>query len=585
MTPNGFFSSSGTIITMKPNYGVYSSYADRKEGSVMAAGASVNPAGAQLDRNLRKQVGFIGLAWASAGSIIGSGWLFGSLHAIQAAGTAAILSWIIGAVGLMVLAFVHAELGGMFPIAGGTARYPHYAFGSVTGASFGWFAWLQAAAVAPVEVLAVLSYGTVHVSWLTTMDTAGNPVPKFPRGYLVAVALLAVFVGINFLGVRWLAHTNSGATWWKLGIPVLAVIVLAATHFHGANFGSHGGFAPFGLHGIFAATSSGAVIFALLGFEQAVQFGGESSNPQRDLPRAVIGSMIIGAIIYIALQVTFIGALPGTQLVHGWANVFKSGTLAAGPFASIATLAGLGWLATILYIDALISPGGTGLIYTSSTARVSYGLSKNGYVPAIFEKTNNRGVPWFSLFFAFLASLVFFLPFPSWQDLVELVTDASLLMYAGAPLAFGVFRLHHDEKPRAYRLPGGAFWSPIAFFVANMIIFWSGWTIVWKLGICIAIGYVMIGANFVLRLNPRAPRLDWRAAQWLPVYLIGMGVITYLGSYAGGRNVIKLGPDFLAVLALSLIIYYWARSVALCAEQTDAYIAAGAVQVIPDAIA
>jgi amino acid transporter len=540
--------------------------------------------GVQADKNLMKQVGFIGLIWASAGSIIGSGWLFGSLHAIQAAGTAAIASWLIGAAGLMVLAFVHAELGGMFPQAGGTARYPHYAFGSVTGASFGWFAWLQAAAVAPVEVLAVLSYGTVHIGWLTTTDASGNPVPTFPRGYLIAVALLAIFVVINFFGVRWLAHTNSTATWWKIGVPVLVIIVLIATHFHSANFGAHGGFAPYGLHGIFAATSSGAVIFALLGFEQAIQFGGESSNPQRDLPRAVIGSMIIGAIIYIMLQVAFIGALPGAQLAHGWVNVFTSGTLAAGPFASIATLAGLGWLATVLYIDALISPGGTGLIYTSSTARVSYGLSKNGYVPAIFEKTNTKGVPWFSLFFAFLASLVFFLPFPSWQDLVELVTDASLLMYAGAPLAFGVFRMHHNERPRAYRLPGGSFWSPIAFFIANMIIFWSGWTIVWKLGVCIAIGYVLIGINFAFKLNPRQPKLDWKAAQWVPAYILGLGIITYFGTYTGGRGDIKLGPDFAVMFAFSMVIYYWARAVALPKEESDAYIEAGSVEVVPESL-
>jgi amino acid transporter len=548
----------------------------------MAAEAAVSPTGAQADRNLRKQVGFIGLIWASAGSIIGSGWLFGALKSIQAAGTAAIASWLIGAVGLVVLAFVHAELGGMFPIAGGTARYPHYTFGSVTGASFGWFAWLQAAAVAPVEVLAVLSFGTIHISWLTTTDKAGNPVPTWPRGYLIAAALLLIFVGINFFGVRFMTHTNSAATWWKLGIPVLAIIVLATTHFHGSNFSSHGGFAPFGLHGIFAATSSGAVIFALLGFEQAIQFGGESSNPQRDLPRAVIGSMIVGAVIYIALQVTFIGALPSGQLAHGWANVFKSGTLAAGPWASIATIVGLGWLATIIYIDALISPGGTGLIYTSSTARVSYGLSKNGYVPDVFEKTTRTGVPWFGLIFAFIASLIFFMPFPSWQDLVELITDASLLMYAGAPLAFGVLRHQHADKPRAYRLPGGTFWSPIAFFVANMLIFWSGWTVVWKLGICIAIGYVMIGISFVFHLNSRAPKLDWRSAQWLPVYLIGMGVITYLGSFNGGRNDIKLGPDFAVVMAFSLIIYYWARATALPAAETDAYIEAGAAEVVPE---
>jgi len=131
------------------------------------------------------------------------------------------------------------------------------------------------------------------------------------------------------------------------------------------------------------------------------------------------------------------------------------------------------------------------------------------------------------------ASLIFFLPFPSWQDLVELVTDASLLMYAGAPLAFGVFRLHHNEKPRAYRLPGGAFWSPVAFFVANMIIFWSGWTIVWKLGVGIAIGYVMIGVSFALRLQPARTEAGLAGSSMAAGLPDRMGVITYLAATPG----------------------------------------------------
>jgi amino acid transporter len=526
------------------------------------------------DTGLRRQVGFIGLIWASAGSIIGSGWLFGGFNSAKAAGPAAIISWLVCAAALMVLALLHAELGGMFPQAGGTGRYPHYAFGTVAGASFGWFAWLQAAAVAPVEVLAVLGYGTVHIHWLTTTSANGNSVPSWPGGYLIAVALLGVFVVINFLGVRMLAHTNSAATWWKLGVPVLVVIVIGASHFHTANFSSHGGFMPFGLHGVFAA-SAGGVVFALLGFEQAIQFGGESANPKRDLPRAVIGSMIIGAIIYTLLEVVFIGSLPGSSLAHGWAGItFGNGAFA--PWAQLSTAIGLGWLATVLYIDAFISPGGTGLIYVSATARLSYGLSKNGYVPAAAEKVDKRGVPWVSLAAAFIASLIFFLPFPSWQDLVNLITSATVLMYAGAPLAFGVFRSKHPERERAYRLPAGPVVAPISFFVANMLIFWSGWTTTWKLGIAIAIGYVLIGANYVFKLNPRAPKLDWKAAQWLPVYLLGMGVITWQGTYGNGAGHLKLGPDFLVVAAFSFVIYYWAQAVALPKEKTDDYIAAQA---------
>src|ERR1700722_13896350 len=108
------------------------------------------PQASSSSTQLYRRVGLIGLLWASEGSIIGSGWLFGAQGALATAGPAAIISWIIGAVIIIVLALVHAELGGMFPIAGGTSRFPHYSFGGAVGASFGWFSWIQAATVAPI---------------------------------------------------------------------------------------------------------------------------------------------------------------------------------------------------------------------------------------------------------------------------------------------------------------------------------------------------------------------------------------------------------------------------------------------------
>ena len=105
---------------------------------------------ANLDsEGLKREVGLLGLMWASEGSIIGSGWLFGALTAVTIAGPAALIVWGIASVIVMLLALVHAELGGMFPVTGGTSRFPHYAFGSFAGATFGWFAYIQAAAVAP----------------------------------------------------------------------------------------------------------------------------------------------------------------------------------------------------------------------------------------------------------------------------------------------------------------------------------------------------------------------------------------------------------------------------------------------------
>src|SRR5438477_3803999 len=538
------------------------------------------PVGAPTPRRtgLRREIGFIGLLWASAGSIIGSGGSFGAQRALIAAGAAAISSWGIGALAIFLLALTRAELGGMWPVAGGTARFPHYAFGGGAGASFGWFSWLQAATVAPIEVLAMITYSQ-HYSfasgWMKTSN--GTSVLTGP-GIVAAVVLMAIFTSINFLGIRKLANTNSAATWWKVGVPLLTIFVLGIVNFHASNFTAADGFSPFGAKGVLAAVSTSGIIFALLGFEQADQLAGESARPKRDIPRAVIFSVIIGAVIYVALQVVFLGALPHSQIGSSWAK--GAYTTMTGPFAQLATLAAVGWLAAILYVDAVISPGGTGLIYTTSSSRVSYGLSRNGYFPTVYESTDSRGVPWFGLITAFVVGCICFLPFPSWTSLVGLITAASVLMYAGAPLAFGVFRrrLPHAERP--WRAPAGPVLAPGAFIVAIRLILWVGWDTVWPRGVAILIGHATRAVTRIFRWNPRSPQLDLRAASWLPFYLVGMGAIVYLSDFGPTTHQFfgNLGPtpnwfplwwDMVAVAIFCLIIYYWAIAVALPTERIE----------------
>ncbi|MGH9045848.1 MAG: APC family permease, partial [Acidimicrobiales bacterium] len=282
--------------------------------------------GVACDDGLNRQVGLLGLMWTSEGSLIGSGWLFGAFVALTAAGPSALLGWVLASVIVIILALVHAELGGMFPVAGGTSRYPHYAFGSLAGATFGWFAYIQAATVAPIEVLAAIQYFSI-VSWAHSWYKPGLPVGTLHGwGIVAAVVLMVFFVIVNLIGVRWLANLNTGITTWKVTVPVLVILVLALTHFHGRNFTAGGGFwHPGGTNAaaqaIFKALPGAGIVFALLGFEQALQLGGESRNPQRDLPRAVIGSIIIGAVVYVLLQVVFIAGLSPATIAqyHTWA--------------------------------------------------------------------------------------------------------------------------------------------------------------------------------------------------------------------------------------------------------------------------
>ncbi len=515
---------------------------------------------------LTRDVGFFGLLLTSEGSIIGSGWLFGALACSLIGGPAAIIAWLIGSVAVILLALVHAELGGMFPVSGGTTRFPYYAFGGLAGASFGWFSWLQAVGTAPIEVEAAITYTGNYWHGLTKVS-GGVPVLT-PTGYLVATVMMAIFVVANLFGVRYLVRANNAITTWKIIIPVLTILVLFFTHFDTSNFTSHG-FAPFGLHGILAAVSDGGAVFALVGFEQAVQLGGESKNPQRDMPRAVIFSMLIGATIYVLLQVVFIGALPEHALAHGWANVNFTGIF--GPFAGLAKGLGLAWLAYILYADAIIAPTGSALIYTTTTSRITFGMSKNGHVPVAFERTNKRSVPVFGLIFTFLMGLLLFLPFPGWQKLVGFITSATVLMYAGAPLALGALRHQKPEAPRPFRLPWARILCPASFISASLIIYWSGWEVVWKLMVAVILGYALMGISRITHANPVHSPLDWNAAIWLWPYLIGLTVISYLGQFQGGRMSIPFYWDMVVVAIWSLIVYYTAVHFRLPESKVDEY--------------
>jgi amino acid transporter len=542
-------------------------------------------------------VGFLGLLWASEGSIIGSGWLFGALTAASIAGPSAIIAWIAASVIVIILALVHAELGGLFPVSGGTSRFPHYAFGSLAGGTFGWFAYLQAASVAPIEVLAAIQYLS-SFSWASSWYNSNNTLSG--TGIAVAIALMIVFVILNLIGIRWLARVNTSLTTWKVLIPILTIIVMLIFKFHSSNFTSGGGFFVKGaaIKSILIAIPGGGIVFSLLGFEQAVQLGGEARNPKRDLPRAVILSILIGSAIYVLVQVAFIGALDPKLLTHGgtWTGLMPTSgaspalkALDAAPFYTVAKVAGLAWLAVILRLDAFISPSGTGLIYLTSASRISFGLSKNGYIPQAFERNSERTkVPVLGVIITALIGLLFLLPFPSWSKLVGVVTEASVLMYAGAPLALGALRLQKPDLPRPYRLPAAHIMAPLSFVLATFIVYWAGWSTYTTLMLAMLIGYALMLTSAALHLNPNQPKVDWGAAIWIFPYLIGMGVISYFGTFGtggiigsvgvfktvlvGGNNDLGLYGGLIVSAVWSLVIYYTAMSRRLPSAMVDEYV-------------
>ncbi|MBV8999915.1 MAG: APC family permease [Solirubrobacterales bacterium] len=556
------------------------------------------PAAAPDNEGLERGVGFMGLLWTSVGSMIGSGWLFGALVAATIAGPSALIAWGIATAIVTLVALVHAELGGLFPVSGGTSRFPHYAFGGLAGVTFGWASYLQAATTAPIEVLAAIQYlSTAH--WAHGFYRSNGTLSG--GGILVAVILMVCFVILNLIGIRWLTRANNGITSWKVFIPIFTIIVLAATHFHSGNFTHGGGFFVHGaaLKSVLIAIPTGGIVFALGGFEQAVQLGGEARNPHRDLPRAVILSILIGAGIYFLLEVVFIGAMSPSLLAsqHGWTNLGTSNTnpavvaLNAGPFYTVTKIAGLAWLAWILRLDAVICPFGTGLIYSTTTPRISLAMARNGYVPSQFEHTSKRTrVPVFGILFATGMGLLFLLPFPSWSKLIGVCTSAAVLMYAGAPLSLAALRKTKPDLPRVYRLPAAGVLAPLAFVCTTWIIYWAGWQTLSTLMVAMLIGYAFVAVSYLFKLNPAAPKMDWGAAVWLAPYFIGILLISYFGGFGsggiiggvgifkhvldhGGNNDLGLFGGLVACAVWSLVIYRIAIARRLPEEAVDRYVA------------
>jgi amino acid transporter len=508
---------------------------------------------------LRRDVGLLPLFMVSAGSVIGSGWLLGALHASEAAGPAAIISWGIGVILLIGIALIYAELGAAYPVSGSTARFTWIHAGTLGGFFAGTFSYLGAVAIAPIEVEATLGY--VNAKLWSGLETPAGLLTG--TGIAVGIAGIFVFTALNLFGIKWMARTNTVAMYWKILIPVLTIIFIMTKVFHSSNFSAGGGFMPYGFKGVFVAIPLG-VIFALEGFEQAAQLAGEARNPKRDVPIAVVGSMLLGAAIYLLLQVCFTGALSPANLAHGWANPFgHAGTF--GPYYTLASSIGLGWLGTILIIDAIISPAGTGLVYLSATSRLSYSLAKTRFVPPVFAAIDRRGVPWFSIVFGGVFGCFLFLPFGGWASLVSAITAASAFMYSFAPVAALSLRKSDPDRVRPYRAPLLNVIAPFSFIVTGEIVYWSGTTNIVKLDIAV----LFFLALYVIarRLDPNQAAFDFRAGSFAIPWVVGLTIFSIFGgSYVGGYPSvfgIKISHhlpfwwDLGAIAIFSLAVFYY----------------------------
>ncbi len=490
------------------------------------------------------------LLMLSINGMVGSAWLFAPLYAAKIAGPAAIIAWVIGGVATAIIALTFAELSVLFPVAGGTAQIPQMSHGTFASFILTWVAWLSALTMAPIEVQAILQYASTYFTFLVTVH---HNVPVLTWvGLFWATILMLTFCAINIVSYKGLLRFNFVIFVFKIIVIMLAIFAIIKTSFNSINFSdlSTSPFTVSGWQAILTAVASGGVAFAFTGFKHGVELAGETKRLAIAIPLAIVGSVVACLILYLGLQVAFIGALSPEMLKNGWSHLSFAGDV--GPFAGLAGGLSIAWLVKLLYIDAAVSPSGAGLIYVTSTARILYAMSQIGYVPRWLSYLNQQNFPVAAILVNFVIGMLLFLPLPGWQAMVSFLVSGMVISYAMGPIALLCMRKELPNQTRHFRLPAANIICLLAFYFCNLLSYWTGWNTISKLGIAMLIGIVLFMFAYY-RGQIHTSSMGFKSATWLAPYFLGLILISYLGSF-GGKNIIPFGWDFLVIAIFSVAI-------------------------------
>ncbi|MFG2222522.1 APC family permease [Streptomyces sp. NPDC048644] len=524
------------------------------ERQVTGGGGGADAPGVQIQEGrLRRELGFWGLTAIGFSNIVGSGWLFAAMYAAQTAGPASLLSWIGAGLLCALVALVMIELGASRPEGGGTVRWPLFASGRLVGTLVGWSVLLSVGGTA-AEISAIMQYAAHYLPDIYNGHTLTA------SGLALAAGLSVLLTALNWFAVRMFAQLNNLVSVFKIVVPVITVIALIASGWHSGRLTDHGGFAPYGYAACLTALAGGGIVYSVNGFQAPLDFSGETRNPRRTIPAAVLTGIGLAVLMYLALQVAFLFTVPDKLLGGGWSGVsFES------PFGQLALILNLHWLSSLLYADAVISPGGSAYVGVAIDARHTYALAKNGTIPRFFMKVHERsGMPRRALVINLAVIIVFLLPVGGWQDIVSVMGDMYLLIYAASAVAVAVFRAEPGGGTAGW-VPGLRWIAPLSFVVATEFVYWSGWHDL-RLALPLVLGGILI---FLAMRRPGAQRgtepggrrgsltAELRTGAWLVCYLAALTLLSWLGTFEGSAR-LPAPYDSLTVAVIALAVFFWA---------------------------
>ena len=504
-----------------------------------------------------RSIGLFGLTMVGIGSIIGSGWLFGAYFAAKLAGPGAIFSWIIGGAVIMLIALTISELASSFPKAGGMVRYFEYSHGSFAGFTIAWANWISIVGTVPSEAEASIQYmSSWEWDWTHHLyDTTTNSLTT--SGMIGAGILLIFYFLLNYWSIKLFLRFISAITVFKVLVPIVTALMILYSGFHPGNFTAVGNnLIPYGWESVVTAIITCGIVFSFNGFQNVANFAAEAKKPHIYLPLSIIFAIVLALIVYLLLQVALLGAIPPETLAteYGWHGINFS-----SPLVELALLFQLNFIALLVYMNSFISPSGSGVIYLASSARMLYGMERNGYMPKFLGILDPRyKVPRNAVIFNVILCVLIMYCFPGWAHIIPIISIANIVAFIPGPIVIGGLRRVAPELPRLFRLPLASIIAPLAFIFISLLLYWASWPLT---GQAIGLLAISLVIYFYYQYKQGWPNFakQFRGAVWLIVYFIGVMVLSYCGgSNFGGHDIISSNAAQIILVLFAFGIYHWA---------------------------
>jgi APA family basic amino acid/polyamine antiporter len=417
-------------------------------------------------KDFRRVLGLWQLTAIGLGGIIGVGiFVLAGQQAAMNAGPAVALSFILAGIASAAAALCYAEFAGLIPVTGSAYTYGYAVLGEGVAWFIGWDLLLEYALI----VAAVASGWSGYV--LNLLDFFGIHIPEALRGapdsgpgryFNLVGAIVAMGVAVLLtMRTEWGARANT----FIVAIKVVAVVIVIGVGIFYVNPANWHPFIPqrtvdangvghFGMQGI--VTAAAVVFFAVFGYDTLTTAAEEAKDPQRDLPRAILLSLGVSMVLYIAITLVITGMVSYSDLGND------------APVAHAFQALGMKWIGAAISATAVASILSVIFAFMLAAARIWFALSRDGLLPAWFAKVHPRyGTPYrptlaLGVFTAIVAGF-----FPL-GEVAKLVNIGVLSAFIIICTSVWVLRVRKPDLPRGFRTP----WVPVIPIIGILFSVW-----------------------------------------------------------------------------------------------------------------